>query len=72
MNNTRRKALNKIAEELREINERLEALRDEEQEYQENMPENLQESDAAFEPTEFDAARTFLMERAAEAAKEGK
>jgi len=45
MNNTRRKALNKIAERLREINSDLQELRDEEEEYMENIPENLQDGE---------------------------
>ncbi len=42
MNNTRRKALEDIREKLVDINGDLESLRDEEQEYYDNMPENLQ------------------------------
>ena len=49
MNNTRRKALEEIKQKIEElvsqlscdIKEQLEAIRDEEQEYLDNMPENL-------------------------------
>ena len=45
MNKPRRKALEKIAETLNELYEELESLRDEEQDYMDNMPENLQGSE---------------------------
>ena len=52
MNNDRRKALRKVAEEFKELigkladcRMELETLRDEEQECLDNMPENLQGSD---------------------------
>lgn len=45
MNKQRRKELDIIARELNDIKERLEALRDEEQDYYDNMPENLQGSE---------------------------
>lgn len=41
MNNTRRKALNKIREQIEDIKMAIEELRDEEQEYLDNIPENL-------------------------------
>ena len=40
MNNTRRKALEDINRKLEDIKSDLEMLRDEEQEYIDNMPEN--------------------------------
>ena len=52
MNNDRRKALAKLAEEARELAGKLSDLKDaienlkgEEEEYKDNMPENLQQSD---------------------------
>ena len=45
MNNTRRKALKKCINELERISEELQRLYDEEEDYKENMPENLQCSD---------------------------
>ena len=52
MNNTRRKALSKLAEEARELAGKLadlktalEDLKGEEEEYRDNMPENLQGSE---------------------------
>ncbi len=42
MNNPRRKELESIHEALTELRDRLEALKDEEQEYADNMPENMQ------------------------------
>lgn len=45
MNNTRRKDLNRILEELYSALQSLESTRDEEQECFENIPENLQGSE---------------------------
>ena len=45
MNNTRRKKLSRLAEQIEEIKEALEVLKEEEESYQENMPENLQGSE---------------------------
>lgn len=52
MNNDRRKALGKLAEEARELAGKLSDLKDaienlkgEEEEYKDNMPENLQQSE---------------------------
>lgn len=45
MNNTRRKQLAEIAEQLEELRERIELLQDEEQECFENLPEGLQQSE---------------------------
>lgn len=45
MNNPRRKKLNAILEQLVEIHAALEEVRDEEQEYFDNIPENFQSSE---------------------------
>lgn len=45
MNNTRRKAIMKIAERLEELKTDFELLRDEEQEAFDNLPEGIQESE---------------------------
>lgn len=45
MNKTRRKELASIVELIEEARERLEAVKDEEQEAFDNMPESLQESE---------------------------
>ena len=45
MNKQRRAELAAIAESLSELKDRLETCKTEEEEYLENMPENLQESD---------------------------
>ena len=45
MNKQRRAELTEIAEELADIKDRLEAVKDAEQEYLDNMPENLQGSE---------------------------
>ncbi len=45
MNNARRKKLNTILEQIVEIHNALEEIKDEEQEYFENIPENLQSSE---------------------------
>ena len=47
MNKARRNELNKIIEELNDINERLHAITDEEDEIFEAIPENLKSSDRA-------------------------
>ena len=45
MNNTRRKAIQKIIDTLEDLREDLDALKDEEQEAFDNLPESLQESE---------------------------
>lgn len=45
MNNPRRKALQDLYDIISEAKEKLEAVRDEEDEYKENIPENLQGSE---------------------------
>ena len=45
MNNTRRKKLARIQGKLREIQDDLRELMEEEEEYRDNMPENLKESE---------------------------
>lgn len=45
MNKERRKSLREIQSELERLGQDLEALKDEEEEYRDNMPENLQESE---------------------------
>ena len=45
MNNQRRKILNKIAEDIENLQYELEEVLDEERESFDNMPENLQDSD---------------------------
>lgn len=45
MNNARRKAIMRIAEKLEDLKTEFEALRDEEQEAFDNMPESLQSSE---------------------------
>ena len=45
MNKIRRKELSIIYHEITELMERLEAVKDEEEEYRDNIPENLQASD---------------------------
>ena len=47
MNNTRRKEITKLIEKIQELHGEVEAIRDEEQEYIDCMPENLQESERA-------------------------
>lgn len=47
MNNIRRKALGEIRDKLESIKGDIEMLRDEEQEFIDNMPENLQGGDKA-------------------------
>ena len=44
MNKERRKSLREIQSKLESLGQDLEALKDEEEEYRDNMPENLQES----------------------------
>jgi len=45
MNNTRRKAIKKIIEQLEVLSDQISDLQDEEQDYMDNMPENLQTSE---------------------------
>jgi F0F1-type ATP synthase membrane subunit b/b' len=45
MNNLRRKALMEIEDKIGELKSELETIRDEEQEYIDNMPESLQSSE---------------------------
>ena len=45
MNKERRKSLREIQSELDRLGQDLEALKEEEEEYRDNMPENLQESE---------------------------
>lgn len=45
MNKARRKELSRVVELLEEAQSIIESCRDEEQEYMDNMPENLQESE---------------------------
>lgn len=45
MNKQRRKEIDRIADELRNIHSLLEDLQNEEQEYLDNMPENMQQGD---------------------------
>lgn len=45
MNNTRRKELEKVADAITELKEQLDILKEEEEEYRDNMPENLQGSE---------------------------
>ena len=42
MNKVRRSKLEKIAEAITDLKEQLETLQEEEEEYRDNMPENLQ------------------------------
>lgn len=55
MNKARRKEIARIVEKLRELHSDLQAVRDEEQEYVDNMPESLQQGskgEAAQEATD--------------------
>ena len=45
MNKERRKSLREIQSKLERLGQDLEVLKEEEEEYRDNMPENLQESD---------------------------
>lgn len=45
MNKERRKSLREIQSKLESLGQDLEALKEEEEEYRDNMPENLQESE---------------------------
>ncbi len=45
MNNARRKEIDKLTAQIEEIKEAIEALRDEEQEAFDNMPESLQDGE---------------------------
>ena len=45
MNKYRRKAIEQIIETLDQINNEIEIIQEEEQEYMDNMPENFQDSD---------------------------
>ena len=51
MNNTRRKQLNNILSQVNLLKEELESILNDEEEYKDNMPENLQGSEK-FEKTE--------------------
>lgn len=44
MNNARRKEIRSIISGIEEIKDKLDSIRDDEQEYYDNIPENLQES----------------------------
>jgi uncharacterized coiled-coil DUF342 family protein len=52
MNKQRRKALESIQKELSDLKDRYDSIRDEEQEYYDNMPENLQGGDKGTEVEE--------------------
>lgn len=45
MNNKRRAAIRAIAAKLKQLSEEIESIRDDEQDYFDNMPENLQGSE---------------------------
>lgn len=45
MNKTRRQQLNELAEKIRELNDEVETLRAEEQDYYDNMPESFQDGE---------------------------
>ena len=45
MNNARRKAISSVIDKLRDLQEAVDAIRDEETEYRDNIPENLQTSE---------------------------
>lgn len=45
MNKARRKAINEIYEQITDLRELLEFIKDEEEEYKDNIPENLQGSE---------------------------
>lgn len=47
MNNDRRAALSKLADDLRDIESKIEELMNEEQDYLDNMPENMQDGEKA-------------------------
>lgn len=47
MNNFRRKEINAITEKLEELKSLIESIQEDEQEYIDNIPENLQESERA-------------------------
>lgn len=44
MNNTRRKALRQLMEQMEELKDSIQELLEEEEEYRDNIPENLQNS----------------------------
>lgn len=52
MNKFRRKEINKVIEDLRAAHSALEDIKGEEEEYLENMPENLQDSERAYQAQE--------------------
>lgn len=54
MNNTRRRQIRKVVEQIKSQIEELQTLQEEEQEYFDNMPENLQYSERG-EKAELDA-----------------
>ena len=45
MNKQRRKAINDISEKVRSLQTQIDTLKDEEQDYYDNMPESIQESE---------------------------
>lgn len=53
MNKTRRKAIEKVVEQLLECEEAMENIRDEEQEAYDNLPESLQDSEKGEAMTEW-------------------
>lgn len=52
MNNIRRKEINKVIEEIYNLQSRVEELLGEEEEYRDNIPENLQNSDRYYQAEE--------------------
>lgn len=52
MNKVRRKGISKIAKELEVLKDRIEDIKTEEEEYHDNIPENLEMSDRAMESEE--------------------
>ena len=68
MNKTRRKALEKINAQIEDIVAGIEMLRDEEQEYIDNMPEGLQGSDKAEMAEDAVSSMESALERLADAA----
>lgn len=52
MNAARRKKLEKVIDQISELQEDLQSLLEEEEEYRDNIPENLQESDRYYKADE--------------------